>query len=168
MSEPAPDTASASTVYLDAVLRPHRSLPPAGFVIVMALLGGVSFVAGMVFVLNGAWPVTGFFGLDVLLVYVAFRINYRSARRSERVRLADEALTVERISVRGERKHWRFEPFWLRVQLEEQDEHSNRLLLTSHGRSLTIASFLGAEERRQFAQRLKDALARWRAALVAN
>jgi uncharacterized membrane protein len=168
LPDSAPSEAAASPVYLDAVLRPHRSLPPAGFAIIMALVGGVSFVAGMVFVLNGAWPVTGFFGLDVLLVYIAFRINYRSARRSEHVRLAGEALTVERISVRGERKHWRFEPFWLRVRLEEEDEHSNRLLLTSHGRSLTIASFLGAEERRQFAQRLKDALARWRAALIAS
>jgi uncharacterized membrane protein len=152
-------------VFLDAVLAPHRSLPPVGFTILMAVLAGCSFCAGMVFVLHGAWPVMGFFGLDVGLVYIAFRINYRSARRQERIRLSREALTVERIGVRGDRRRWRFEPYWLRIVFEEEDADTNRLLITSHGRSLVLASFLGAAERRSFAGRLADAMARWRAAL---
>jgi uncharacterized membrane protein len=132
----------------------------------MAVLGVASFAAGMAFVLMGAWPVMGFFGLDVLLVYIAFRLNYRSARQHERVQLSSEALTVERVSVRGDCRRWRFEPFWIRVVLEEPDEHSNRLLLTSHGRSLVLGSFLGPAERRRFALHLKEALARWRAGLI--
>src|SRR5882724_5138615 len=56
-----------------AVVTPHRSLSRAGFLIVMAALGGISFVAGTAFLLLGAWPVFGFFGLDVLLVYSWFR-----------------------------------------------------------------------------------------------
>ena len=63
-----------------ALLTPHRSLGPTGFLILMACLGGLSFVSGIIFVSIGAWPVFGFFGLDVLLVYLAFRANYRSAR----------------------------------------------------------------------------------------
>ena len=55
------------------MLTPHRSLSPTGFLIFMAVLGGISFVTGMVFLLAGAWPVFGFLGLDVLLVYWAFR-----------------------------------------------------------------------------------------------
>jgi uncharacterized membrane protein len=149
-------------VFLDAVLAPHRSLPPKGFVAVMAVFGGISFVAGTVFVLRGAWPVMGFFGIDVALVYLAFRINYRSARRRERIRLAEDALTVERIDVRGARRSWRFQPYWLRVTLEEKADDSNRLVISSHGRSLVLGSFLGAGERRSFAAKLQDALARWR------
>jgi uncharacterized membrane protein len=163
MTEPRP--AAEPEVFLDATLAPHRSLPPAGFVAVMAVLAGASFVSGMAFVLHGAWPVMGFFGLDVGLVYLAFRINYRSARRRERVRLVEDALTVDRIGVRGERWHWRFQPYWLRVELEEQRAGSNRLTISSHGRSLVLASFLGAEQKREFTRRLTDALARWRAAL---
>src|SRR6266851_10061344 len=157
----APDEALPA-VFLDAVLAPHRSLPPAGFAAIMAIFGGISFIAGIFFVLHGAWPVMGFFGLDVGLVYLAFRINYRSARRQERIRLVADALTVERRGVRGERWSWRFQPYWLRVSLEETDEESNRLTISSHGRSLVLASFLGAGERRRFAATLQEALARWR------
>jgi uncharacterized membrane protein len=154
---------AASPVFLDSELRPHRSLPPAGFTAIMLVFGLVSFAAGMFFVLHGAWPVMGFFGVDVGLLYLAFRLNYRSGRQIERIRLVEEALTVERISVRGERRRWRFQPYWLRVVLEEQDEDQNRLYIASHGRSLVLGAFLGAAERRRFAERLADALARWHA-----
>jgi uncharacterized membrane protein len=165
MSESLPP-AAPPPVFLDAVLAPHRSLPPTGFVAVMAIFGGISFIAGTIFVLRGAWPVMGFFGLDVALVYLAFRINYRSARRQERIRLVEDVLTVERIAVRGARSSWRFQPYWLRVTLEEKPDESNRLVISSHGRSLVLGSFLGAGERRSFAARLQDALARWRAHLT--
>src|ERR1700732_651676 len=84
-----------------AILHPHRSLGPTGFLVLMLAIGGVSFVTGMVFLLMGAWPVFGFFGLDVALVYLAFRLNYRTARQSETIRLADDVFSVERVSVRG-------------------------------------------------------------------
>jgi uncharacterized membrane protein len=166
MSDPLSPPAASQMVFLDTVLAPHRSLPKAGFVAVMAVFGGISFVAGIAFVLQGAWPVTGFFGLDVALVYLAFRLNYRSARRQEHIRLVSDALTVERLGVRGERWSWRFQPYWLRVTLEEKADESNRLIISSHGRSLVLGSFLGAGERRSLAALLDDALARWRAHLA--
>lgn len=157
---------AAPRVLLDARLQPYRSLPPRGFAIVMAILGGASFVSGLSFVIAGAWPICGFFGLDVLLVYVAFRLSYRSARQHERVQLTERDLTVERVSVRGERQRWQFEPFWLRVALEEEDRRTSRLVLTSHGRALVVGSFLPPEERYRFAARLRAALARWRDGLI--
>jgi uncharacterized membrane protein len=168
MSHPAAATTAetASTVFFDAVLHPHRSLPPRGFALVMAVLGGASFCMSVGCVLIGAWPITGFFGLDVLLVYVAFRLSYRSARLPEHVRLTEDDLSVERVGVRGDRRRWQFQPFWLRIVLEERDEDSNRLVLTSHGRSLVLASFLGPAERRRLALQLKDALARWRRSIT--
>ena len=158
-------SSNAPHVLYDAVLTPHRSLPPQGFVVLMLALATVSFGVGLAFVLNGAWPVTPFFGVDVALVYAAFRISYRRARLREELRLTEESLTVERVSARGQRRRWRFQPFWLRVTLEEKDEHSNRLVLSSHGRSLVVGSFLGPAERRGVAGALTDALARWRARL---
>ena len=157
---------SATTdVFFERVLLPHRSLPPRGFHVLMLVLGAFSCAAGILFVSLGAWPVCGFFGLDVAAVYIAFRLSYRSARRREILRLAGDDFTVERIDIYGERRSWRFQPFWLRVVLEERPGDSNRLLVGSHGQSLVIADFLGAPMRRELAQSLRAALSRWRAAL---
>jgi uncharacterized membrane protein len=161
----SPDRASsgpAHPLYFDAVLTPHRSLSPEGFWILMALISGVSFLAGAFFVLHGAWPVTGFFGLDVLLLYVAFKANYRSARLCETVKLTVDALVVERVSLSGRRSRWTFQPYWLRIEIDDPPEHGSQLMLTSHGRSLIIGSFLSPEERLEVAHALRAALHRWR------
>src|SRR6202790_4290981 len=84
-----------------AVLTPHRSLGPTGFLIFMLVLGGTSFTSGMVFLLAGAWPIFGFFGLDVLLVYWAFRINYRTARAYEEVTVTASELKLRKVSHHG-------------------------------------------------------------------
>jgi uncharacterized membrane protein len=155
----------AGRLFFERVLFPHRSLPPHGFHILMLALGLISLAVGIGFVSIGAWPVMGFFGLDVGLVYVAFRLSYRSARRSETIRLAGDAFTVERVSVRGERRMWRFQPFWLRVILEERADESNRLLVASHGRSLPIGDFVSAAARRELAATIRESLKGWRDSL---
>ena len=165
MSIAAKPAAPLGSVFFERVLLPHRSLPPRGFHILMLLLGLISLAVGIGFVAIGAWPVCGFFGLDVAALYLAFRLSYRSARRREILRLAGDDFTVEQISIYGERRRWRFQPFWLRVVLEERADESNRLLLASHGRSLVIGDFLGAPMRRELARSLSAALARWRASL---
>ena len=159
------DMSTAAEVFFERVLLPHRSLPPRGFRLLMALLALVSVAVGTGFVAIGAWPVCGFFGLDVAALYLAFRLSYRSARRRETLRLAGDAFTVERVDVYGERRIWRFQTFWLQVVLEERADESNRLLVASHGRQLVIGDFLGAPMRRELAQSLRAALGRWRAAL---
>jgi uncharacterized membrane protein len=157
-------TASAEP-FFERVLLPHRSLPPRGFHLLMLLLGLVNLAVGIGFVAIGAWPICGFFGLDVAALYLAFRLSYRSARQREVLRLARDDFTVERVSIYGERRTWRFQPFWLRIVLEERPDESNRLVVASHGRSLVIADFLGPPMRRELAHSLRAALNAWRAAL---
>lgn len=156
----------ADPVFFDARLQPYCSLPPHGFGVVMAVLGGASFAMSLGCIMLGAWPVTGFFGLDVALVYLAFRVSYRSARKVEHVRLTAADLTVERIGVRGDRRAWRFEPVWARLDFEEIDRDENRLVVTSHGKRLTLGAFLSPMERRRLYRDLSDAFARWRQALT--
>ena len=79
-----------SAYLFDALLTPNRSLPRAGFIAVMAAVTLISAGLGVYFVLHGAWPVFRFFGLDVLLLFLAFRLNYRSGRASEIVRLTPD------------------------------------------------------------------------------
>jgi uncharacterized membrane protein len=143
-----------------AVLTPHRSLSPRGFLIFMTVLGGLSFVAGMVFLLVGAWPVVGFFGLDVLLVYWAFRLNYRAAQAYEQVTVTPSELTVRKVSHRGAMSEWTLNPVWVRLQRDVHEEFGlQRLLLESQGRRLTIAGFLPPQEKESFAMALSGALA---------
>jgi uncharacterized membrane protein len=161
-----PEYAAANThAFFERVLLPHRSLPSRNFHVLMGLLGALSLAVGIGFVSIGAWPVIGFFGLDVALVYLAFRLNYRSAKQRETIRLAGDVFSVERVSVRGERRSWRFQPFWVRVILEERPDASNRLLVASHGRSLVIGDFVPPPTRRELAITIRQALARWRNSL---
>jgi uncharacterized membrane protein len=142
-----------------AVVTPHRSLSHAGFLIVMAAVGGVSFVAGTVFLLLGAWPVFGFFGLDVLLVYWAFRANYRAAAAFEEITVTVSELRVRQVSHRGTTSEWSFNPLWVRLEREGHEEFGlERLYLVSRGRRLPIASVLGPQEKESFAAALGAAI----------
>lgn len=147
-----------------AVLYPHRSLGPRGFLILMLAIGAVSFITGMVFLLMGAWPVFGFFGLDVALIYIAFRLNYRSGRIYETVELTREALTVTRVHPSGRQESFAFNPYWVRVHLAEGPQGRTDLRLASHGDEFAFARFLTDDERRDFSNALAGALARTRAA----
>jgi uncharacterized membrane protein len=159
MSETVP---RSDAVLFDARLSPHASLPPAGFVVLMAVLCAISFAAGSAFASIGAWPVFGFFGLDVALVYGAFRINYRRARRYETVQLTPHRLAVERVSPQGRVERFEFQPYWLRVLMDDPPRHESRLILRSHGKALVIGAFLSPPERLEVANALNAALARLR------
>ena len=146
-------------VLFDAILTPHRSLSPRGFLILMSALSVIGFLAGVFFFLLGAWPVVGFLGLDVALVYIAFRINYRRGCMYETLRLTHDTLTVRRVGHSGGESRWRFQPAWLQILLNDPPAHGSPLTLRSHGKSLAIGGFLSAEERRGLADALAAALA---------
>ncbi|MEX0758233.1 MAG: DUF2244 domain-containing protein, partial [Tistlia sp.] len=152
--EPGP-SGTGTPVLFEALLTPHRSLSPRGFLLLMSAIAGVAFVAGTAFFLMGAWPVFGFLGLEVLLVYGAFRINYRRAGAFERLELTSERLTVRRVGPDGAERTWRFQPYWLRVEIADPPEPDSPLRLRSHGRSLAIGSFLSAQERLDLARALR-------------
>ncbi len=147
-----------------AILHPHRSLGPRGFLVLMLAIGGVSFTTGMVFLAMGAWPVFGFFGLDVALVYIAFKLNYRSGRLHELIELTPETLTVTRVHPSGKRECFDFNPYWVRVFVAEGPQGRTDLRLTSHGREFSFGRFLTDDERRDFSNALAGALIETRAA----
>jgi len=157
---------AAAAPAFETVLRPHRSLEPAGFRVVMAVAGGAGLATGLGFWAVGAWPVLGFLGLDVLGLYLAFRLSYRAARRWERIRLAGDAVTVERSGHGGRAQVWTFPAFWLRVEMDDPPRPESELALVSHGRRLVIGRFLGPGERSRTAAAIADALARYRRGLA--
>jgi len=155
----ADNAANDEPTLFSAVLTPHRSLGRTGFVVLMCLIGGISFVAGLVFFIAGAWPVMGFFGLDVLLIYIAFKVSYRTAAAYEQVTMTASTLTVRKVSHRGRVAEWTLNPVWVRLQREANEEFGvERLFLVSHGRRLPVATFLGPAEKANFANALSAAL----------
>lgn len=144
----------------DAVLMPHRSLSRAGFRVLMMLVAALSTILGLVFYLIGAWPIVGLLGLDVALVWLAFRLSYRSGRLRETLELSTASLTVRRTLPSGRAREWRFQPYWLRVEVDRPQAPDGRLTLASHGRRLTIGAFLTPGERISLAAALARALAR--------
>jgi uncharacterized membrane protein len=147
------------------VLHPHRSLSRRGFVILMSALGAVSFIAGIAFTLIGAWPVMGFFGLDVALIYWAFKVNYRDGWVYETVDVTPERLTLTRVEPSGKSKTAEVNPYWARVSLTtDRPDGRTSLRIIAQGRELLLGQFLTDDERRDFATALTGALQQARTA----
>jgi len=147
-----------------AILTPNRSLSPRGFVILMSAISFISFIVGLVFFVAGAWPVMGFCGLDVFLIYWAFRLNYRSGRAFETVELYPKTLILTRVDPNGRQEVLDFNPYWVRVLLSEWPDGRTILRLVSHGREVVVGHFLSDDERRGFAGALKFELEKGRRA----
>ncbi len=142
-----------------ALLTPHRSLNRTGFLVLMAVLSVVSFAAGVVFLMLGAWPVFGFFGLDVLAIYWAFKVNFRSARAREEISVTPSELRLRRVNHRGRVAEWVLNPLWVQLdQVAHEEFGIEKLYLVSRGRSVSIGSFLGPDEKASFAKALRAAL----------
>lgn len=154
-------SAAAAVPVFDAVLTPHRSLTPLGFRILVGAFGLLCIGFGVVFWLLGAWPVAGFLGLDVALLYGALKLSFFSARRTERLRLTAEDLTLSRVDPWGKAEDVRFAPpHWLRVEIDDPPRHESQLRLSLRGRAVTVGAFLMPTERLDLARALRAALAR--------
>ena len=144
-----------------AVLTPHRSLTRQGFLLVMGLVVLVNLVVGGLFMAIGAWPIAGFSGLDVLLVWWAFRANFADAHQMERIRITEHELVFDRLRQSQPPQQQRFVRRWVRVELEEDREREliGRLSLVSGGTRVTVGEFLAPEERKTLASALRAAIA---------
>ncbi|MEQ8390040.1 MAG: DUF2244 domain-containing protein [Thalassospira sp.] len=139
-------------------LFPPRSLSRRAARNIVLLVAGITTTIGLIFWSVGAWPVIGFLGVDVILLSLAFYFSFRSARQEERIELRAENLRVTRISVRGDRQQFDFQPYWLRVVLQRGEDDQCSLFLQTHGKSLEIAGFLGADEKTDLAAKLERVL----------
>ncbi|MCE3256354.1 MAG: hypothetical protein K0Q64_437, partial [Nitrobacter vulgaris] len=142
-----------------ALLTPHRSLSQTGFLVLMSIVTVGSFIAGMIFLMMGAWPVFLFFALDALMIYWAFRINFLQAKATEEISITHFELRVRRTSHRGHIVEWVLNPLWVHLDQKVHEEYGiERLYLVSRGRRISIASFLGPDEKLSFVKALSAAL----------
>ncbi|MEO1194027.1 MAG: DUF2244 domain-containing protein [Pseudomonadota bacterium] len=154
----ASETPFEGTVTFDARLTPHRSLGRGAFKFMVIGLCCLTLVISIGFFSIGAWPVIGFFGLDILLLFLLFKVNYQRARQYERIRLSRRELRIDKVSHHGRKQCFVFQPAWVRLEMKEPVEPDTALYLVSHGQKLRIGYFLSAEERIEFARALNRAL----------
>lgn len=154
------ETNAADEPFFSALLVPHRSLGKTGFAILMGALLLGWLVTGVLFLSNGAWPIFGFFGLDVLALYIAFRVNYRAARAREEVSVSRTALDIRKTAPSGKSEAHRFNPFWTRFSIARHDEIGiTRMAVEAQGQHVPLGSFLNPDDRESFAKAFSQALA---------
>lgn len=142
-----------------ALLVPHRSLGRTGFLLVMGTVAIAWLVTGAIFLAHGAWPVLAFFGLDLALLYVAFRLNYRAARRHEAISLSRNCLEIRQVAPSGQMTLHRFHPFWTRFDVTRNASSGvTRMAVACRGVAVTIGDFLNPDDRESFASELSRAL----------
>lgn len=148
--------------FFETVLRPYRSLNAFGFRVVMIAIIAANLLFATLMISLGAWPVTGFLGLDVLGAYIAFRMSFAQTAAFERITIAENDLIVARVDQRGRAREWRFPSYWVSIGYDEEKDERGVLTVGSHGKRIEIGSFLHRKERAGVARQLRDALLRSR------
>lgn len=143
-------------------LWPYRSLSLRGFQVFIAVLAGLMSLIGIGFYLLGAWPVLGFLGLEIFIVWYAFKWNYRSGQLVETVAITPHHIDVSRTDWRGRTTTVRLNGAWIKAELETEEKRHGRLYLRQHARKLEIGAFMPPAEKPSLADALNASLARLR------
>ncbi|HEX6859420.1 MAG TPA: DUF2244 domain-containing protein [Caulobacteraceae bacterium] len=149
----------AQRLYMDAVITLNRSLSPGGFRVLFGVVVAANVLFAIFLLVIGAWPAPLFLGLDVLAVWIAFRVNFRASERAERVQVSAEEVRV----LHDGREMWRSPTAFTRVDVEERGDDDRRVRLRLSGRAFTVARSLSPGERGAFAVALRDAITAARA-----
>ncbi|WP_378945429.1 DUF2244 domain-containing protein [Mesorhizobium sp. ANAO-SY3R2] len=153
-------TFAADEPFFKALLLPHRSLGRTGFMILMGALLFGWIVTGVIFLSHGAWPIFGFFGLDVIGLYVAFRLNYRAARAREEVSVSRTSLDILKTAPSGKSEQFHFNPFWAQFSVARHTEIGiTGMAVISRDKNVPLGSFLNPDDRESFAIAFSRALA---------
>ncbi len=151
---------SADEPHFEALLTPHRSLGRSGFIILMALTVSMCVVPAMVFWSMGAWPIAGFFGLDVVALYVGFRLNYRAARAREEVSVSRTRLWIRKVAPSGRTNDHTLNPIWAKLDIARHPEIGvTAIAVRGQGQSVGVGAFLNPDDKESFAEAFQGALA---------
>lgn len=144
----------------NAVLTPYRSLGRTGFIILVTITLAIAVFNVIFFLVADALPVAMFFGLDILLLYGAFYLNYRAARAREEVFVSRTELAIRKVAPSGRARVSRYNPFWAKFQVDRHQEFGiTAMAVTGEGRRTVLGSFLNPDDRESFAKAFTAALA---------
>ena len=137
-----------SKLLLNITILPYRSLSKKSFRNLMFAVCFIFFSIGVFFWSLGAWPVFGFLGLDVVLLYLAFKINYKSGEIFENLKLFNSNLLVTRSFPSGKSQSWSLEPYWTRVEISKNSPNDQKLVLKSKDKVVLLGSSLTLNDKK--------------------
>jgi uncharacterized membrane protein len=144
--------------YMDAVIRPHRSLSERGFIILIAVVTICNCISSAVFVYYGATLVPFFMAFDVLAVIVAFAVSFAGARQVQRVTITARDVVVTHETPNWTKVVWESPTAFTRVTIEKDEDRTAVVRLALSGRDVPVAQALSPRERGEFAQALERAI----------
>jgi|SRR5688572_30139745 uncharacterized membrane protein len=136
------------------VARRNNSLSSTGRLVVFGFIFVVSIGIALAFAALGAWMILPFAGLEMLVLYLAFRYIDRHAGDYERIEVAGERVQVEHCEAGRTQQH-EFNRSWAQVVVSGA---GSRVALRSHGRELEIGRYVNDEQRLKIALELKRQL----------
>ena len=147
-----------ANISLDLTILPYRSLSKKGFRNLMIVVCTIFFSIGVFFWAIGAWPVFGFLGLDVLLLYYAFKINYKNGEIFENLKILNSKLIVTRFFPSGKSQTWSLEPYWTKVEILNKSPNEQKLVLVSKEKVVLLGSFLNLSDKKKIKEKINRAL----------
>ena len=149
--------AGGDTAEYDYTARRNNSLSSIGrrfvFGFILTVSLGIAVAFSLVF---GAWPIMPFAGIEMVVLYLAFRYMDRHAGDYERITIRGDSVAIE---VREGSRVTRHElnRCWAQVVCEADGV---RLALRSHGRDVEVGRHMRDEQRADMARELKRELRR--------
>lgn len=144
----------AHATEFERVARRNNSLSSTGRFLVFAFIFVVSIGIAAAFAVMGAWLILPFAGIEMLVLYLAFRYMDRHAADYERIAVDGDRVTVELFEA-GRTRSQEFHRYWARLAVSPD---GSRLVLRSHGRELEIGRYMNDEQRLDLARALERRL----------
>lgn len=149
----------SNDVIFAARLTPHRSLSPAGFRLLITIIGAICFVIGAFFLMMGVWPVLGFMGLDFLLIYWAFKANFFDAKAYEDVEVSRHHVMIRKVTPRGAATDHTFPQFGTRLEIDRHEEIGiTQMRVANRNKAVSFGYFLNPLDRESFAAAFQQAI----------
>ncbi|HET6969539.1 MAG TPA: DUF2244 domain-containing protein [Phenylobacterium sp.] len=146
-------------LYMDAELKPNRSLSPRGFVVLISVVTAVNLGAALMFLQLGAALIPPFLGAGVVALVVAFLASFRAGRLVERVQVTAGQVKVTYETPRARTVVWESPTAFTRVNTVCDDEdRMTAVVLALSAKRRTVAAALSPRERGEFARALEDAI----------
>ena len=139
-------------------LEPSKSLRPKGANLVLIILGGFGLVISVGFMMFGAWPVFGFMALDVLLIYIALRAQYRRSDLGQEITISNDEIEIKYFKAGTCINTILFNRYWAKLEHLNSFDRQSKLMFSSHGKFSEIGEFLSLKEKQKIAADLEPLL----------